>query len=195
MEPRSPPEYILEVFADPATVKDIVKGVLHLIFFHRYFPSLRPTTQDIPSLDISLPHISDPPELETLIEAKASALAHQLQSMTANGGQRGQLAVRFFEKRRRKSTWFGAGGDEEICWEQWLLEVTIATPRTESERTKVRKAMESSLQKTALKVVTIVNRDKDHIPPITTSEANPFPYQITLDPKQVGWGNRFGPWA
>jgi len=62
------------------------------------------------------------------------------------------------------------------------------------EREKVRRAMESSLQKTALKIVNIVNRDKDHIPPITTSEANPFPYKIMLNPKQEGYGNRFGGW-
>jgi Autophagy-related protein 101 len=62
------------------------------------------------------------------------------------------------------------------------------------ERTKVRRAMESSLQKTAMKIVAIVNRDKDHIPPITTSDANPFPYQIVLNPKQEGYGHRFGSW-
>ena len=54
--------------------------------------------------------------------------------------------------------------------------------------------MESSLQKTGMKIVAIVNRDKDHIPPITTSDANPFPYQIALNPKQEGYGHRFGSW-
>jgi autophagy-related protein 101 len=54
--------------------------------------------------------------------------------------------------------------------------------------------MESSLQKTAMKIVAIVNRDKDHIPPITTSDANPFPYQIVLNPKQEGYSHRFGSW-
>ncbi len=54
--------------------------------------------------------------------------------------------------------------------------------------------MESSLQKTAMKILAIVNRDKDHIPPITTSDANPFPYQLVLNPKQEGYGHRFGSW-
>ena len=48
------------------------------------------------------------------------------------------------------------------------------------ERTKVIKAIGSTLQKTAMKIITIVNRDKDHIPPITTSETNPFPYHIEV---------------
>ena len=124
--------------------------------------------------------------------------------------------MQFFEKRRRKSAWFGGlggnRGDEEICWEVWSLDVTIATPKTEAgkltelaterdearpltcfiDRAKVRKAMENMLQKTAIKIVTIVNREKDHIPPITTSDTNPFPYQIVLNPKQEGWSNRLG---
>jgi len=84
--------------------------------------------------------------------------------------------------------------------------VTLATPKTESgescpqgscgagwegdtdpvhwtERTKVTKAVGTTLQKTALKIVRIVNQNKEHIPPITTSEANPFPYQINLNPR------------
>ncbi len=44
--------------------------------------------------------------------------------------------------------------------------------------------MESSLQKTALRIVGYVNKDKDHIPPITTSEQNPFPYRLVVNPKQ-----------
>ena len=52
--------------------------------------------------------------------------------------------------------------------------------------------MGSTLQKTALKIITIVNRDKDHIPPITTSETNPFPFHIELNPRVEGWGKSIG---
>jgi autophagy-related protein 101 len=54
--------------------------------------------------------------------------------------------------------------------------------------------MEKTLQKAAMKIVNIVNRDKDHIPPITTTETNPFPYQITVNPKSetTGWGRGMG---
>lgn len=110
-----------------------------------------------------------------------------------------------------------AATEEEVCWEQWCVEVVVARPRTEIgeldcpssiwlpqlrpeargntsrkltdrfalDRIKVRRAMESSLQKTALKIVGIVNRDKDHIPPITTTDANPFPYRIVVNPKHA----------
>ena len=60
------------------------------------------------------------------------------------------------------------------------------------ETAKVRKAMEAMLLKAAMKIVTTVNREKDHIPPITTSESNPFPYQIVINPRGDGWGTRMG---
>lgn len=68
----------------------------------------------------------------------------------------------------------------------WYVRDNIILPMLTflSDRIKVRRAMESSLQKTAMKIVNIVNRDKDHIPPITTSEANPFPYRIVVNPKE-----------
>ncbi|PYH89535.1 DUF1649-domain-containing protein [Aspergillus ellipticus CBS 707.79] len=140
MEPRkTPPEYFLEIFADTTTVRDVLKGVLNLIFFHRYFPSIRPTTFDV--LDFTLPAINDV-DLETLIDSRISALVRQHSSSATSthdgggGGVRGRIAVEFYEKRRRRTgNWFGglAGkGEEEVCWEVWNLDVTIATPRTES---------------------------------------------------------------
>lgn len=55
--------------------------------------------------------------------------------------------------------------------------------------------MESSLQKAAMKIVAIVNQDKDHIPPILTSEQNPFPYKILVNPKQQQNERGFGSWT
>lgn len=176
MEPRkTPPEYFLEIFADTTTVRDILKGmylcflrvflplalvsdeknaisakgILNLIFFHRYFPSIRPTTFDV--LDLTLPAINDV-DLDTLIDSRVTSLVHQHLSstegasvgVTGGGGVRGRIAVEFYEKKRRRTgggMWFGglagkmAGGgstEEEVCWETWTLDVTIATPRTES---------------------------------------------------------------
>lgn len=117
-------------------------GVLNLIFFHRYFPCIRPVTFDV--LDFTLPAINDA-DLETLIDSRVSALVRQHLSSAAGGqdglkggggGVRGRIAVEFYEKKRRRSgNWFGGltgKGEEEVCWEVWTLDVTIATPRTES---------------------------------------------------------------
>lgn len=186
-----------------------------------------PLTRDL--LDQTLPAIDDV-DLETLIDQRATSLVRAIERPTDmptvhpggrsgyNSGSnaqsgRAQIAVQFFEKKRKKTYFFGKG-DEEICWEQWTLDITCATPRTESgmfssvnkirisprirtnnptskDRIKVRAAMEKSLQKTCLKIINIVNRDKDHIPPITGLD-NPFPYQIVVNPRSENWGARMG---
>jgi hypothetical protein len=106
-------------------------GILHTIFFHRFFPSIRPKTRDV--LDLTLPVVEDV-ELETLIDQRTATLVRQLDTSSdmgaRNTGVRGLMAVQFFEKKRRKA-WF-TKGEEEVCWEQWTLDVTLATPRTES---------------------------------------------------------------
>jgi autophagy-related protein 101 len=61
-----------------------------------------------------------------------------------------------------------------------------------AERAKVRQAMEQTLLTTIMKIITCVNQNKDHIPPITTSESNPFPYQINVNQKDAGWATRMG---
>jgi len=73
-------------------------------------------------------------ELETLIEQRTSTLVQQFDTnsdMRARStGVRGTMAVQFFEKKRRKA-WF-TKAEEEVCWEQWTLNVTLATPKTET---------------------------------------------------------------
>ena len=74
--------------------------------------------------------------METLIDTRVGQLVRQLSSDTSpQGSVRGQLAVQFFEKKRKKGGglgWFSGGkAEEEICWEIWRLEVTLATPKTE----------------------------------------------------------------
>lgn len=267
MDHGTTPEFILEAFADPNSVRDVVRGehpspsparrptappfvqstpwlmrtgiigILHTIFFHRWFPALTPRTRDV--LDLTLPHVDDV-ELETLIEQRTTALLRQLEASpdqtqqspiavqpqytssfargganpsaasTTPGGGRGQVTVQFFEKKRRKA-WIMSRGDEEVCWESWTVRVTVAEPRTESgtltravktpmtstdddsERAKVRRAMEQTLLTAVMKIVTHANVHKDHIPPITAQGTNPFPYQINVNQKESGgWATRMG---
>jgi hypothetical protein len=143
MEQRSATDFILEAFADPTSVRDVVRGILHTIFFNRFFPALLPQTRDM--LDLTLPYVADV-ELETMIDQRTAALIRQLdadrnqphhhQQHSNNGSGRGQIVVQFYERRRRKaSSWYPLrGGEEEVCWESWTVKVTVAEPRTESGR-------------------------------------------------------------
>lgn len=168
-------------------------------------------------LDITLPVIEDV-DLETLIDQRATAVVRALETPPAgytgggnNGLSRVQIVLQFCETKRKKTYFFGSAEDQ-VCWEQWLIDVVCARPKTEigadwqpeldhyedddvadeeeTENRKVRLAMEKSLQKAATKIVNIVNRDLDHIPPITVSKQNPFPYQIHVNPKSDSWGQR-----
>jgi autophagy-related protein 101 len=135
-------------------------GVLHLIFWHRYFPSVRPslfTPSPAPNsssssntaLPITLPCILDPPEIDSLIESRTASLIQALASadktLGGGGGTRGEISVQFFDRKRRRNTgitggWLGrlGGGnlntEEEVCWEEWSIEVVVARPRTEAGR-------------------------------------------------------------
>ena len=128
-----------------------VLGILHTIFFHRFFPSIFPETREV--LDLTLPHVSDA-ELETLIDQRTTALIRQLDAernqphhqhpgsagttppapAIGNGSGRGQVVVQFFERKRRKPAWYTIRGEEEVCWESWTVKVTVAEPKTESGR-------------------------------------------------------------
>ncbi|KAK6843761.1 hypothetical protein PG990_004367 [Apiospora arundinis] len=202
MDPQqNPQEFILDAFVDPTSVRDVVGGILHTIFFHRFFPSLVPETREV--LGLSVPYVNDA-ELDTMIAKRTgelhrevvinnSSAAHNAHNASGGGG-RGTISVQFLEKKRRKTWYMRPSGDEEVCWERWTVKVTVAEPKTETERAKVRNAMETTLRGTVLKIVDIVNQHKDHIPPITTTDANPFPYQIVVNQKEdsSGWATRMG---
>ena len=110
-------------------------AVLHTVFFHRYFVPITPLTRDL--LELTYPVVNDV-DLETLVDQRATALVRAIEepgAETTYGGQKArvQLCVQFFEKKRRKTYFFGKA-DESICWEQWVLDVVVATPRTQSGR-------------------------------------------------------------
>lgn len=128
-------------------------GILHTIFFLRFFPTILPQTRDV--LGLELAYIPDA-EIETLIDQRVAALVRQLESErhqfhtptserghglplgfagtppppSSGSGGRGQITVQFLEKRRRK-TWYAMRNDDEVCWESWTVKVTVADPRTE----------------------------------------------------------------
>jgi len=184
------PEYTLALFADPSHVKEAVKATLHTIFFHRYFIPITPLSRDL--LDLTFPYVQDN-DLETLIDQRATSLARAVEmplsstsspplSRLERNGQAGraQITLQFFETKKKKKTYFFTKPDEDVCWETWVLDVTCANPSNDSEAAKVRRAMEKSLHNTAFKILGYVNRDKDHIPPIHTTDTNPFPYTINI---------------
>ena len=170
-------------------------GILHTIFFHRFFTPLQPATHDV--LDMTLPYVFED-DIATLIDQRTNAFIRQLDSASTQQSPqyqpktgRGQLVLQFLEKKRRKG-WFVAKADEETVWENWVIDVTLTSARSEPEAARNRRQMEQQLMTAAMKIVETVDRDRNHIPPITTNETNPFPYQILINPKSDGWGQKMG---
>jgi hypothetical protein len=114
----------------------LAPGILHTIFFHRFFPGVTPRSREV--LDIRLPYVEDA-ELDTMIEKRAAELDRELSAERTHththtggtSGGRGNISVQFFEKKRRKTWYLRGAGDDEVCWESWTIKVTVAEPRTE----------------------------------------------------------------
>lgn len=172
-------------------------GILHTIFFHRLFTPVSPSTHDV--LDTTLPYVAED-DIERTIDARATSLLRALDTTSAplspqyhaSKPAHGTLVVQFLEKKRKKGGWFIAKADEEAVWEVWILNVTVTGARSEPEAARNRRRMEVGLQETAMRVLEVVNTDRSYIPPITTNEANPFPFQVLVNPRGDGWSQKMG---
>ncbi|KAJ1561842.1 hypothetical protein HK405_002556 [Cladochytrium tenue] len=97
-------------------------------------------------------------------------------------------SVRFMERRaRRNNYWFAVRAEE-----QWTVRVTVTRARSEKEQIHAQRAAEAGLSAALSKVARASNENKDHIPPVTTVDGYPFPFQITVntaaDAASSGWG-------
>ena len=141
-----------------------------------------------------------------MINDRSTTLLQQLNNPASrlpssqNQEKRGQLRISFYEKRKSNNkatyTFFGrqTGGnqvEEQICWEAWVLSVRMIPPPSGTTGMQGETTLPSpteSLMEAAMKVIEIASEHKDHIPPITTAEENPFPYTIEV----MGSGGRSG---
>lgn len=170
-----------------------ITGILHTIFFHRFFTPLYPATHDV--LDLTLPYVSEA-DIESLIDQRTTALLRQLDiasqqtpssSSSAKASGRGTLVVQFLERKRRKG-WFVAKADEETVWENWIVEVSVTSARSEPEAARNRKQMEKQLGVAAMKVVEVVNVEGTISRPLPRMRAIPFRIRFWSIRRAMGGG-------
>ncbi|KAG0077563.1 hypothetical protein BGZ93_005175 [Podila epicladia] len=183
MSHYQPVTFPVDVTIERSLLKDSLRAILHTILFHRVFANIKP--RDIDILDITIPIIDDP-EIDRLVDEKIAAFAKSIDSSQQS---KGQLGLMFYEKRTKRA-WFSSSS-AEVCWEQWVITITIVTNTNEKDRQRSIKNMEKSLSSLFLSILRTVNERKDHIPPITTSDGNPFPYQIIIPTAADTWGSMF----
>jgi autophagy-related protein 101 len=64
--------------------REVLRGILHAIFFHRLFGSIKPKTFEV--LDISFPGVADA-EIERLVEEKVAAFWRAVDISAEKRGQ------------------------------------------------------------------------------------------------------------
>ncbi|KAF9562692.1 hypothetical protein EC968_005174 [Mortierella alpina] len=183
MSHYQPVTFPVELTVERTLLKDALRAILHTILFHRVFANIKPRDMDI--LDLTIPVIDDP-EVDKLVEEKIAAF---VKAVDSNPQSKGQIGLMFYEKRTKRA-WFSSTSSE-VCWEQWAITINVVTNTNEKDKQRSIKNMEKALSSLFLSILRTVNERKDHIPPITTSDGNPFPYQIVIPTAADTWGSMF----
>lgn len=174
--------FAINLSADRQYSADAIRAVLSTILFHRLFGTLVPSTSEAVGVTYPVPvH----PETESIISQRAKELAHRFRD-SAIKTQAVQL--RFFSRRVKKSAWFAK--THNFCWESWNVAVAVSPNSKDrpgllntgqENQSSSRSASSRELQKALFETIQALDDYKDHIPPITTTDVSPFPYEITIE--------------
>ncbi|KAH8089908.1 hypothetical protein BXZ70DRAFT_954414 [Cristinia sonorae] len=165
----------LDLVLDRNTAKDVLRAVLHSVLFHRLFGIVKPKTFEV--LDVTMPAVDDR-ETEMLVDQKVDAFWKAIEGGVS---KRGSIDVTFSEKRAKKS-WFLVG-EEEVPWEQWVINAEIRQPTTDRERQKFNADLAATLTKGLRTMLTHTSSETGRaaVPLITVAQGiSPFPYKITV---------------
>ncbi|KAJ1799537.1 hypothetical protein LPJ59_001760 [Coemansia sp. RSA 2399] len=154
-------------------VHDVVKAVLHTIIFHRYFGNVTPKSNCILAV-VTYASVDNADVLRT-VDEKVEEL---MQTISATGETKSQMSLYFTETKPRKA-WFSKS-EEEICWEEWSINIHSRIARTERELNQMHASAQDQAKQTIFSVIQQVDQHKDHIPLIASPKGNPFPYHITV---------------
>ncbi|RDB19500.1 hypothetical protein Hypma_013602 [Hypsizygus marmoreus] len=190
----SHPTITIDLILDRLTTKDVLRGVLHAILFHRLFGTVKPQTFEV--LDVTMPGVSDS-GMEQLVNEKVDAFWRGIEGGT---NKRGQITVTFSEKRPKKS-WFQVYmGEEDVPWEQWVINAELRQPKSDrgvsvaddarndsSQAVADRQAFNATLASTLTQSIhtmlthTSSEKGRSAVPLITNASGiSPFPIDIVV---------------
>ncbi|KAJ3698651.1 hypothetical protein LUZ61_002356 [Rhynchospora tenuis] len=175
-----------ELELDPAEIRDVLRCVLHTIFFHRALGLVRPKDVDCELFEITYVQCGDA-ELEKKIDEKIEQFVAWSEK---HPNRKSQVCLSFYEVKSKQSSWFGSKVERQF-WENWIVNVNvhpINPPKSsflntrekvlEETRTRM-SALETSVREILFQIIKFANEKQEHIPPITNSEVVSFPYEIT----------------
>ncbi|KAH9973376.1 hypothetical protein BGW80DRAFT_1310471 [Lactifluus volemus] len=169
----------IDIVLDRQNTCEILRALLHAILFHRLFGTIKPQSFEV--LDVTMPGVADP-TMERLVDEKVDIFWKGLENVAL---KRGQISVTFSKKDQRKA-WLGITTyEEEVAWEQWIINAEIRQPKSDSERQQFKQNLAATLSKSLRTMLSHTSSEQGRgaVPPITNSEVSPFPLKISV---QVG---------
>ncbi|KAF8486667.1 autophagy-related protein [Russula emetica] len=166
----------IDIVLDRQNTREILCALLHAILFHRLFGTIRPQTFEV--LDVTMPGVADP-TMQQLVEEKVDAFWKGLENVPL---KRGEISVTLSKKDQRKA-WLGITTyEEEVAWEQWIINAEIRQPKSEKERQQFNQNIAATLSKSLRVMLTHTSSEQGRgaVPPITNSDVSPFPLKISV---------------
>lgn len=169
-----------ELEVEQHQVKEVLHCLLHTIIFSRALGPVRPREVDLHLFDLTYADCGD-----LGVEAKVNEKVKQFCAITAkHPGKSNQVVLSFYETR--KQPWvLGFGTQEErLFWEQWIISLAVSESNITFEEQNVRARRSAQLlaelEECVEAIVAAVNKKKDHIPPVVSSQAVTFPFEIAI---------------
>lgn len=156
----------LKISTMRALMGDAVRVVISTILFHRMLGPINPKTVESLGVTYAVPESS---ELEEQIRQKLDQLA----AILSENKRSAEIVLRFFDPSSKKA-WFNWSNDS--CWEEWVIRCNLE-PEGENSMARI----QSDLRDLILRIVQVMDRQKEHIPPITTKNMVSFPYEISVN--------------
>ncbi|KAF9218642.1 DUF1649-domain-containing protein [Gyrodon lividus] len=179
------PMVSIDVVLERRSAKEVLHAILHSILFHRLFGTVKPQTFEV--LDVTMPGVADS-EMEQLVNDKVDIFWKGIES---GSNKRGQILVTFSEKKPKKS-WFQVYvGEEEVTWEQWIVNAELRQPKSDKDRQEFTTTLSATLTKALQVMLTHTSSEKGRtaVPLITNATGiSPFPVRITvkIDGVEIG---------
>ncbi|PVU96421.1 hypothetical protein BB560_005808 [Smittium megazygosporum] len=164
-------EFSIDINVEFNYLQSTLNAILNSIVFYRYFSPLKPKTE-VAIGTIAYPIVDDQSTIET-INKEVSRFVDSIKNPCPSKS----IIIEFMTKVTKKS-WFTVN-EEFVCWERWVLNICIR----DSDQIDLNSSYETlkkDLRNTLFKIINFIDSNKNHIPLISNSQTNPFPFKIYM---------------
>ncbi|XBJ05393.1 hypothetical protein VPH35_024191 [Triticum aestivum] len=171
--------HLNELELEPLEIKDVLRCILHTIFFHRTLTLVRPKDVDCDLFEITYVQCGLA-ELEKEVDEKINQFIAWSEK---HPNRKSQVCLSFFDEKNKHPGWFSSK-TERVFWEQWFINLHVTSPKGQGksrgskapantkgqaleETSSRRDALSLLIQEVLFQIINYANEKKDHIPPIS----------------------------